>query len=117
MDGWLEGRFLAGEVGDEALLRFAIEALDVALLAGLEGAFDVDFEEVFRADDLAGELAERFLGRDEGVEADEAGLEEELGDFGDAADVFLAVGVGETEAPVEAVAEVPVVQLATKYGP
>jgi len=90
---------------DGAAFCFGVEAFDVAGAAGVEVGFDEDFVEVVFADDLASEGAEGLGGGDEGAERDDAGVAEEPGDFGGAAEVFAAVVVAEAEAAVEACAE------------
>jgi hypothetical protein len=59
---------------------------------------------------LARHLALGAEGRDEGDEHDQAGIGHQLGDFGDAADVFHAIGIGEAEIAVEAVADIVAVE-------
>ena len=108
--GFFEDGIAAGEVGDAAFLGFFVEAFGVAGLAGGEAGVDVDFEEIVGAHDLAGEGAERPIRADERAEGDEAAVDEEFGDFGDAADVFAAVVFGEAEAGIEAGAEVIAVE-------
>ena len=103
---WFEGAVFAGEVLDFAACGFGVEAFDVALFAGFVAGFDVDFEEVFLAEDAACEVAKFAARGDGGDEGDDAVFEEEFGGFGDAADVFEAVVVGEAEVGVEAGAEV-----------
>lgn len=54
----------------------------------------------------AGSGAVETVGRDEGGDGDGGGVREEFGDFGDAADVFVAVGLGEAEVFVQAETDV-----------
>ena len=49
-------------------------------------------------------------GGDEGDEADDTGVGEELGDFTDSSDVLLSVGEGEAEILVEAVSDIVTVK-------
>ena len=48
--------------------------------------------------------------RDERTQHDQARVDEQLGDFADAPDIFHAVGVGEAEIAVQAVANVVAVE-------
>src|SRR5262245_52291998 len=57
-----------------------------------------------------GFLAHGFLGSDEGGENDDAGVVEELGDFGAAAEVFAAFIGGEAEVLADAAAHVLAVE-------
>ena len=100
----------AGEVWDLAGLGFLVEAFGVALEADFQGAVDEDFEEGSCGEEVAGDLAVGTEGGDEGGDDDEAGVVEELGDVGDAADVFLAAGGGEVEIGVEAGADVVAIE-------
>ena len=59
---------------------------------------------------LARHVALRAEGRDERDEHDQAGVDEELRRLGDAADVLDAVGIGEAEVAVEAVADIVAVE-------
>ena len=51
-------------------------------------------------------MADLFEGRDEGGEADDAAIREQLGHFGDSSDVLLAVLRREAQVLVEAVSDV-----------
>jgi hypothetical protein len=90
--------------------RFFIEAFGVSLFADFEGGVDEDFDELVGGEELADGVAVGSEGGDEGGDGHDAGGEEEFGDFADAADVFGAVGVGESEVFVEAMADVVAVE-------
>ena len=88
----------------------AVEALGVALLGDLERRVDVDLDELARLDPFACHLPLGAERRDERHEHDQAGVDHQPGDLGDAADVLDAVGIGEAEVLVEAVAYVVAVE-------
>jgi hypothetical protein len=105
--GGLIGVRDTSELGDNAGASLGVESLDVTTFANLEGGGDVAFVEVktsFFVEGL-GEIAVLRVGADEGDKDDLAGHVEELGDFGNAADVLGTVLRGETEALVEASAD------------
>jgi hypothetical protein len=108
--GGLEGAVLAGEVCDLSTGRLGVETFDVALFAGFVGGFYVGFEEVLFADDAACEVAEFAARGDGGDEDDDAVLDENLSEFGDSADIFQAILVGEAEVRIEAGAQVVAVE-------
>lgn len=54
----------------------------------------------------AGRSAVGNIRRDERGDGDGGGISKELGDLGDAANVFVAVGLGESEVLVEAEADI-----------
>ena len=95
-----------------------VEALGIALLSHLEGNVDKHLNEgdglVAAALGLGVQCASRVavgaVGRDEGGDGDGGGVGEELGDLGDAADVFVAVLFGEAQVLVEAEADVVAVE-------
>ena len=98
---FFESRVFAGEVFHAACVGFCVESFDVAAFAFFEAGADVDFVEVGAADDFASGGAECAFWGDERDEGDDAGVGEEFGDFGDAADILLSVFVGEAEIFVE----------------
>ncbi len=108
--GFFEAAVTAGEFFYGTGFCFGIEAFDVALLAGFEGGFDVDFNEVVLADDLAGHATEGLGGGDEGTNGDDAGVGKEAGDFCGAAEVFAAVFIREAESAGEAGAELVAIE-------
>jgi hypothetical protein len=87
----LVGRADAGEVGDLALPRLLVQALGVAGLGHLEREVDKDLDEgkrlvvgvrgLRRGVQLAGLLAVRLVGRDEGRDGDGGAVGEQLGDL------------------------------------
>ena len=85
----------AGEVADLTRSRLGVEAFDIALFNDFERRRDVDFDEFAVFQQVAGHLAFGAEGGDEGDEGDQARVDHQLRHFGDAADVFDAVGVGE----------------------
>ena len=105
----VELALFAGEVGDFAFGGFGVEAFDIALFAGLIAGLDEDFEEI-GSDDVAGDLAEFGARGDGGDEGDDALVGENFCRLGDAADVFRAVIVGESEIGVESGAEVVAIE-------
>ena len=60
--------------------------------------------------ELTGEIPVGAVGGDEGSDGNGGAVSEELGDFGDAADVFGSVGGREAEVFVEAEADVVAVE-------
>ncbi len=100
----------AGELLHLARLHLRVEALRIALRAGLVGGPDIDLEEVVVADDPAGEPAQFVVRGDEGGDDDDAAVGEEFRDLGDAADVLEAVLVGEAEIAVQPDAHVVAVE-------
>lgn len=105
LHGFLEGAILAGEVFNLAFGGFGVKALDVARGTGGEACLDIDFEKI-RAEDAACDIAEFAARGDGGDDGDEALLSKKFRDFGNAADVFQAVVIGESEVGIEAGADV-----------
>lgn len=116
----LVGRRDAGKVLDLAGAGLFVEAFGVALLGDLEGHVDVDLD---KGDGLVvvasraglrvqrpGEVPVGAVGGDEGGDCDGGGVGEELCDLADAADVLVAVALGEAEVLVEAEADVVAVE-------
>lgn len=116
--GLLVGGGDAGEVLDLTGAGLLVEALGVTLLSDLEGHVNVDLDKgdglivalARLGVQLAGDVAVCPVGRDEGGDGDGGRVGEELGDFGDAADVLVAVLLGEAEVLVEAEADVVAVE-------
>ncbi len=109
--GRLVGRVDAGEVGELAAPRLGVEALDVARLGDLERRVDEHLDELALADAARGPSARSARnGEMNDDEHDQAGVDHQLGDLGDAADVLDPVGVGEAEVLVEPVADVVAVE-------
>ena len=125
--GRLVGRVDAGEVGELAAAGLGVEALRVALLGDLERRVDEDLDElaVARRSSRASRRSARN-GEMNDTSTMRPASTISAGDLGDAADVLDAVGVGEAEVAVEAVADVVAVeqvgvhaervQLATRRG-
>lgn len=108
--GLFESGVFSGELLYLACLHFRVKPFGIAFGAGFEGGFYVDFEEVFVADDIAGELSELVVRGNERGYYDGPGFSEELGDFGNAPDVFESVLVGESEILIESAADVVAVE-------
>lgn len=118
--GGLVGGADAGELLYLAGAGLLVEALGIALLGDGDGDVDVDLDEgqglvVGAAGagggvQLAGDLAVGLVGRDEGGQGNGAGVGEQLGDLGDAANVLVAVLFAEAQVLVEAEADVVAVE-------
>ena len=110
--GGLVGVVDAGEALDEARAGLDVQPLGVALLADLNGDVHEHLDEVgvARRVDVAGQLAVLHVRRDERHDGDDAGVREQLGHFGHAADVLRAVLGGEPHVAVEPGADVVAVQ-------
>lgn len=114
----LVGSADAGELLDLAGAGLLVEALGVALLSHLEGHIDVDLDK--RNGLVAvlarlrmqrpGQITVGAVRRDEGGDCDGGGVGEQLGDLADAADVLVAVLLGEAQVLVEAEADVVAVE-------
>lgn len=108
----------ASKLLDLASAGLFVEALGVALLRNLEGHVDKDFDKgdglvaalVGLDVQLARKIAVGAVGRDEGGDGDGGRVGKELGDLADAADVLVAVGLGEAQVLVEAEAHVVAVE-------
>lgn len=116
--GLLVGGGDASEVGDLTSARLGVEALGVALLGDGEGNVNVDLDEgdglvallARLGVEVAGNLTVGAVGGDEGGDGDGGGVGEELGDLGNAADVLVAVLLGEAQVLVEPEADVVAVE-------
>jgi hypothetical protein len=75
-----------------------------------QGGVDEDLDELAVVEDLAGQAALGAERRDEGGQHDQAGVDHQLGDLGDPADVLDPVLLGEAEVAVEAVPDIVAVQ-------
>lgn len=108
----------ASELLDLASTGLLVETLGVALLSHLEGHVDKDLDKgnglvavlVGLGVQLARKIAVGAVGRDEGGDGDGGRVGKELGDLADAADVLVAVGLGEAQVLVEAEAHVVAVE-------
>jgi hypothetical protein len=116
--GGLVGRRDAGKVLDLTSAGLFVQALGVALLGNLEGHVDVDLDKgdvlvvllLGLGVEVPGEVPVGAVGTDEGGDGDGGRVGEELGYLGDAADVLVAVLLGEAEVLVEAEADVVAVE-------
>ncbi len=106
----LVGRIDAGEVLERAAVRLGVEALGVAAPAFLDRRVDEHLDELALADEIAHHPPLGAERRDEGAQHDQSGIDEQLRHLADPADVLDAVGVGEAEIAVEAVADVVAVE-------
>ena len=102
----------AGEVLDQTGAGFLVQALRIALLGFRERHFDIDLDEIHAAIDmqLAHDIAIGTVRRDEARQHDHAGVDEQLGDLADAADVLGAIFGREAEVLVDAEADVVAVE-------
>lgn len=108
----------ASELLDLASAGLFIQTLGVALLSHLEGHVDKDLDKgdglvavlVGLGVQLSRKIAVGAVGRDEGGDGDGGRVGKELGDLTDAADVLVAVGLGEAQVLVEAEAHVVAVE-------
>ena len=88
-----------------------VEALRVALLGDVERRVDEDLDELARRRAARGPSRRSARnGEMNDDQHDQAGVDHQLRHLGDAADVLDAVGVGEAEVLVEAVADVVAVE-------
>ncbi len=106
--GFLVGRVDSRKFGDFAVACALVEAFDVSRFAGCQRCIHVDFEELDATfeRDFTGTTTIGLIGGDERGHDDDAGVGHELGNFGDASNVFGSVFVREAEVCVEAVAYV-----------
>src|SRR5262249_29617448 len=102
----------AGEVFQLSSTGFLVQALRIALFAGGNRRIDENLDERQLACHVQGpdSIAVLAIGADEAGHGDHATVGKKLGDFADAADVFLAVGGRKPQVLVEAVADVVAVQ-------
>ena len=106
----LIGTVNAGEVLDRARLGLFIKALGVTLHADFQRRVDKNLDEFGCANQLARHAPLGTERRDERHQHNQAGIDEQLGGLADAADILHPVGVGETQIPVEAVADIVAIQ-------
>lgn len=78
----------AGEVGNLAGVGTGVHAFGVALAADFDGGGEVDFQKTIFANHAGGALANLQIRSQEGRDADQAGVVDELGHFGAAAEVL-----------------------------
>lgn len=108
----------ASELLDLSSAGLLVETLGVTLLSHLEGHVDKDLDKgdgpvtvlVGLGVQLARKIAVGAVGRDEGGDGDGGRVGKELGNLADAADVLVAVGLGEAQVLVEAEAHVVAVE-------
>src|SRR5579884_3458033 len=92
----LVGVIDAGETLDFALIYQFVQALDIALAADFDRAFDVDFDEI--ADLLARPLTSLAVGRDGGRNTGHTVARQQAAHEGDALDVGIAILAAEAQA-------------------
>ena len=110
MLGDLEGGGDTREVADFAAACLGVESLHVAPFALFQRGADVDLIKVLLADDARCHAAQLVRRADEGCQGDDAGVDKELADLGDAADVLDPVFRREAEVAVDARADVVAVE-------
>ena len=106
----LVGRIDAGEIGNAAGARLGVQALDVALLAHFQRRIDEHLDELAGREQVAGHPSFAAERRDERDQHDQAGIDHQFRNFGDAADVLDAVLVAEAKVVVQAMADVVAVE-------
>lgn len=107
-----------GELGDLALARLLVKSLGVTLLGDFHGDVDPDLDEwqagltagTFGLVQFARKISVCAVGADEACDGDRAGVREQFGHLGDAADVLLAVFGREAEILVQTEPDVVAVQ-------
>src|SRR3954453_21959786 len=99
-----------GEVLELARARLGIEALGIALLRFAERRIDENLEELAFGHHPSDHVALGTKWRNERSQQDQAGVGHDPGDLADPADVLDAIGLSETEIPVEAVADIVAVE-------
>src|SRR5712692_2244450 len=83
---------------DDSRPRLGIESLTVALLTDLQRGCDVNQDEAAEGlNDLTHRLADRIIGSDGGADGDAAVLGNLRGDIADAANIDVAMLLGETK--------------------
>lgn len=108
----------ASEFLDLSSAGLLVKSLGIALLSHLEGHVDKDLDKrdgliavlVGLGVQLARKIAVGAVGRDEGGDGNGGRVGKELGDLANAADVLVAVGLGEAQILVEAEAHVVAVE-------
>jgi hypothetical protein len=93
-----------------ASLRLGVKPFGVARRAGVEGRGHVHLGKIVRPDDRARQLAVGALRGDKRRDHHHAGLHKEFRHFGDAADVFRPICVGEPKVAVEPAADVVAIE-------
>ena len=87
-----------------------IETFHIATLAFAERRGNIDLAEVLLADYLPSHLPQFCCGRDEAGYCDDACIDKEFANFGDATDVLAAVFFREAEVAIDASADVVTVE-------
>lgn len=89
---------------------FFVEPLHIPLFADLQRRADIDLDKAFFPNKFAGHLPLPLERGDKCRHDNKTGIHHQFGYFGNAADILHAVGVGEAEVFVEALANVVAVQ-------
>lgn len=108
----------AGEILDLTSASLLVKTLGITLLGNFEGHINVDFDEgdwliatlCGLLVQITGDLAIRSVGRDKRGNGDGRRVGEELGDFGDAANVLVSVSLGEAKVLVQSEADIVAVE-------
>jgi len=85
---------------------FFVEALGVTVLAYFERRVNEHLDEVFFTNEFSGHLPLCSEWADEGCHDNQSGIHHQFGDFCRPADIFHAVGVGESEVFVQTLADI-----------
>ena len=89
---------------------FCVEAFHIALGAGLKRGFNINGGHITIPHNLTGGGAELALGSDKGSENNDTRIKEKPRDFGDTANVFLAVLVGKAEVAIQTTADIVAIE-------
>ena len=92
----------AGHIGNEAGSRFFIETFRVSGLAHLQRGVDVNLDETVRSDEVSCHVTLCPKWRNKGGHHNQAGIEHELRDLGDSADVFDTVRIAKPKVAAQA---------------
>jgi hypothetical protein len=106
MNVWREGRLVrtinSGEVFQFAASGFGVEAFRVATFAFWQWRVDKDFIELAGFEERAGVIALSTVGADERDDGDEACIDKQARNLGNPANVFEAIGLGESKILIQA---------------
>jgi len=95
----------AGEEPDLPAAGFRIEAFDITLFTYGEGGIHEDLNKIVFPDDPFCHFPDVIRGTDKAVDGDDAGVDEELRNFCDPADILKTVSFGKGEVIVDARAD------------
>ena len=103
-------RIDAGEVGQPTATRLRVQAFRIARFRDVERHVDEHFAKLVRRDEASREPALRAERRDERYKHDEASVNHQARDFRDAAYVFDAIGLRESQIRIQAVTNVVAIE-------